>query len=541
MIDKRPASLPTADPSPTAGFDDPTLDLIRTPLSRRGLLALLGTGAVAAGIGRAARAQGAPRRGGVLRVSGAANPSSLDPATGGAGSDHTFLWSMFDTLVEWDYATLNPKPGMASWVYADPRTLVLTINPGIAFHDGTPLDAAAVKVNLDRGRQDPRSNIKADLSSVASVEVTGPLQVALKLSRPDTALPAILSDRAGMMVSPQALEKFGKDHDRNPVGAGPWKFVSWADNQKIVTTRHDRYWRSDRGFLDGIEFSIIPELATGLRSVVAGQNDLVYALPPRLQPLIEKAKQLTMASGPTLYVLQLYLNLAKKPLDDARVRQALNFAIDRDTFVKAGLNGIGEPATMNLPASHWAYDKSVATLYPYDPDRARRLLDEAGLKAGLELSVGGYTDQDSVRRAEILIEQLAKVGVRLKFVRGTVAEISAQFFGNEKKFDTLMSAWTGRPDPAMTYGLMYAKDAYFNAGRVEASAELSALLDESRASESIDLRRQVFARIQRIVMEQALVVPLAFTYELVAMSGKVRGYRPNLLGKSKYEFLSLEG
>ena len=169
-------------------------------LSRRDLMAMAG----ALALPGTASAQGTPAKGGVLKVSASANPSSLDPATGGAGSDHTFLWTMFDTLVEWDYETLKAKPGMAAFNFPDPRTLVLDIKPGITFHDGTPMDAAAVKFNLDRGRTDQRSNIKADLQNVAQVDVTGPMQVTVRLARPDTALPAILSDRAGMMVSPKA-------------------------------------------------------------------------------------------------------------------------------------------------------------------------------------------------------------------------------------------------------------------------------------------------------------------------------------------------
>ena len=509
------------------------------PVTRRELMVLLGAGAAAAG--HPAWAQATPQRGGVLKVSANANPSSLDPATGGAGTDHTFLWTIFDTLVEWDYDTLKTKPGLAAFNFPDPRTLVLDIKPGISFHDGSPLDAAAVKFNLDRGRQDARSNIKADLNSVAQVDISGPLQVTVKLLRPDTALPAILSDRAGMMVSPKAAQALGKDHDRKPVGTGPWKFVSWADNERVVVSRADKYWRQDRGFVDGIEFSIIPELSTGLRAVVAGQNDFAYQLPPRLTPLIDKAKNLQKVTGPTLYCLQIYFNLAKKPLDNLKVRQAINYALDRTGFVKASLAGVGEPAYMNLPKSHWAYDESLVKLYPHNVEMARKLLAEAGFKDGIELTVGSYTDQDSVRRSEIVMEQLGKAGIRLKFLTGTIPEISGQFFGNEKKFDMLLSAWTGRPDPSMTYSLMYAKDAYFNAGRVELSKELTELLAESRAAERIEGRKLIFWRLQRIVMEQALVAPLAFQYELVAASQKVKGYKANLLGKPKYEFISLQG
>ncbi len=509
------------------------------PMTRREWLLMMGAGTAVALVPGAVRAQGAPRRGGVLRVSASANPSSLDPATGGSGLDHSFLWPIYDTLVEWDYKTLQPIPGMAQWKYPDPRTLVLTIHPGIVFHDGTACDAEAVKFNLDRSRGDQRSNIKADISSIASVEVTGPLEVTVKLAYPDSALPAILSDRAGMMASPTAIAKLGNEHDRKGVGAGPWKLVSWADNQGISVVRHEKYWREDRGFVDGIEFAIMPERATGLRSVVAGQNDLAYQLPPRLTPLIDRAKDLELVTGPTLYCRQLYFNLSRGPLTDVRVRQAMNFAIDREAYVKVAQSGFGEPAHMNLPSSHWAYDAEVAKLYPHDPAKARALLAEAGFKDGFELTAGGYIDPDNVRRGEILMDQLGKVGIRLKFTNGTVPEISAQYFAQEKKFDTLLAAWTGRPDPAMSYGLMYAKDAYFNAGRVEVSPELTELLAKSRESEDLEVRKGVLSRVQRIVMEQALVLPIAFEAEMTAVAKKVSGYQSNLLGKPKYEFVSL--
>jgi len=508
-------------------------------MTRREWLRLVGAGAAAAAVPGALRAQAGPRRGGVLRVSASANPSSLDPATGGSGLDHSFLWPIYDTLVEWDYETLQPIPGMAQWRYPDPKTLVLAIRPGIVFHDGTACDAEAVKFNLDRGRGDQRSNIKADLSSIDSVAVTGPLEVTVKLKHPDSALPAILSDRAGMIASPTAIGGLGNEHDRKGVGAGPWKLVSWADNQGVSLVRHDKYWRDDRGFVDGIEIAIMPERATGLRSVIAGQNDLAYQLPPRLVPLIERSKDVELVTGPTLYCRQLYLNLSRGPLADVRVRQAMNFALDREAYVKVAQSGFGEPAYMNLPSSHWAYDPEVAKLYPHDPDKARALLAEAGFKNGLELTAGGYIDPDNVRRGEILMDQLGKVGIRLKFTNGTVPEISAQYFAQEKKFDTLLAAWTGRPDPAMSYGLMYGKDAYFNAGRVEVSAELTELLAKSRESEDLEVRKSVLSRVQRIVMEQALVLPIAFEAEMTAVTKRVAGYRSNLLGKPKYEFVSL--
>lgn len=509
-------------------------------MRRRAFASMLGAAAVAAGFSGTAAAQGTPRRGGILRVSSPTNPSSLDPATGGSGQDHAFLYPIFDTLVEWDYAGLQARPGLAeSWKYPDPQTLVLTIRPGVLFHDGTPCDAAAVKFNLDRNRGDQRSNIKSDLATVGSIDVTGPNEVTLRLKQADTALPLILSDRAGMMCSPKAVQELGKEHDRKAVGAGPWKLVAWNDNEKVVLTRHDKYWREGRPYLDGIEMSIITEINTGLRSVVAGQNDFVYFLSPQQKAIIDRAKNLTAVSGPTLYCVQMYFNFGRAPLNDRRVRLAFNHAIDREAFSKATMGGLAEPATTALPTAHWAFDKTLANYYAYDPDKSRKLLAEAGHKDGVDVACLGYSDQRSVQRQEVLIEQLRKGGFRARFTTGSIPEMSAQYF-TERKTDILLAAWTGRPDPSLTFQLMFSKESYYNAGRIEVSPALTAAMLESRASEDLEMRKKAFARVQKIVLEEALVCPLVFQYELNAHTAKVKGYKPNLLGKPKFEDVWLE-
>ena len=181
----------------------------------------------------------------------------------------------------------------------------------------------------------------------------------------------------------------------------------------------------------------------------------------------------------------------------------------------------------------------MAGLYKFDPDRGKKLMAEAGYPNGLDITVGGYTDQDAVRRSEVLIDQLGKIGIRCKYINGTIAEVAGQFFGSEKKFDALQAAWTGRPDPSMTYALAFGKGAYYNAGRSEASEELSQLLLDSRIKEDIAYRKQVFAKLQRIVMEQALAVPIAFNFEFDAVANNVKGFKPNLLGKPKFWDVSL--
>lgn len=506
---------------------------IRGGLTRRQVFLLSGGAALAGAMGLPAFAQDAAKAGGVLKVVALSNPSSLDPATGGSGYDHSFLWTIYDTLTEWDYDTLLPRPGLAEWSFSDPRTMVLDIAPDVVFHDGTPLDAEAVKFNLERGRDDERSNIKADLANVETVTVSGPLQVTLGLKLPDSALPAILSDRAGMMVSPASIATHGTNSNRNPVGCGPWKFVSWTDNDRMVVARNETYRHAGRPALDGIEFVIIPESATGLRSVTSGGNDMIYQLPARLKPVMDRTSSIKQFVTPTLACIKFYVNYGRAPLDNLKVRQALNFAIDREAFVAAALGGVGESAAMLLPKAHWAYDASLADLYPYDPERARALLEEAGYKDGLELNLGGYSDQDQVLRSEIMQAQLEKAGFKPRFTRGTVPEISAQFFGAEKKFDAMLSLWTGRPDPSMTYEGVFGGESYYNAGRT-ADPALTEMLARSREVEAIEERAKAFADVQRNVMENALTVPIAFQYELSGLSDRFTGYQPNLLGKPRF-------
>lgn len=518
-----------------------TLQIGGIPIRRRTLLSYLSGSAAAGALLSASDVFAASGPEKVLVVGSNVNPSSLDPATGGSGDDHTYLFAIFDTLVTWTYDTLEARPGLAqSWEFPDPKTLVLKLREGVVFHDGTPFNAEAVKVNLDRNRSAEFSNIRADLNSVDNVSVSGEHTVALHLKQPDTALPLILSDRAGMMVSPKALAANGNRVDRNPVGAGFMKFVKWDDGSQVVLAANEHYLGDVKPKLAGITFKIMTDSATRLRSLMSGQVALAYALEGRQLPLIEKMPKFKKFTGPTLYVFQIYLNMSGKALADKRVRQALNFAVDREAFVKGALGGTGEPAYMNLPKRHWAYDPRTAELYKKpDLDKAKALLKEAGYGGGLTLDMAGYNDQGSVQMQEVLLHQLEKVGVRGRFKTGTVGEMSAAYFARGEH-DMLLSAWTGRPDPSLSYALMYPEKAYFNAGHVAPPDGFSAALEASRSTNVQEERKKALAKVQYLVMDNGLVVPLAFREDIVAANDKVEGFKPDLLGKPKFEHVSLK-
>ncbi|MFI4981085.1 MAG: ABC transporter substrate-binding protein, partial [Nevskiales bacterium] len=222
-------------------------------------------------------------------------------------------------------------------------------------------------------------------------------------------------------------------------------------------------------------------------------------------------------------------------------RQAMIYAVDRDALNQATLRGLGEAASTALPKAHWAHDPALDAAYPHDPAQARRLLTAAGLPNGLDVNVGGFDDQTSQQRQEVVIDQLGKAGIRLKFTRGSIAQISGGFFGPEKRGDASFGAWTGRPDPSLTYNLMFSQEGFYNTGHVQLVPELPAALAAAQANEDLDQRREAFARVQKLVVDNALFCPLVFDPEIDAYGPRVRNFRPNLLGKPKFEEVGLEG
>ena len=270
-----------------AGFD--RRDVIKGTAAAAGALLLPGS----------TRAQ-TPRKGGTLRLAMPYNPASIDPMTGRNLPDFDVLYAVFDALIDFELTTLELKPGLAkSWKFTDPKTLVLDLVEGVKFHDGTDFDAAAVKFNLDRYKTDQRSNVKADLGDARLVEVTGKNQVTLKLNRPNAGLPSILTNRVGLIVSPKSIQSAnGGNVDRTAVGTGPFKFVSWQDNDSFVLVRNENYWRPGLPYLDGINIKIINELNTLVRAVVAGEADLGINLQAPQKVIADRSSNVVAVERP---------------------------------------------------------------------------------------------------------------------------------------------------------------------------------------------------------------------------------------------------
>jgi peptide/nickel transport system substrate-binding protein/glutathione transport system substrate-binding protein len=475
----------------------------------------------------------APRKGGTRRVTHPYNPASVDPMTGRNLPDFNVLYAVFDALIDFHPATLELKPGLAeSWSFTDPKTLTLKLRGGVKFHDGTDFNAEAVKFNLERYKTDQRSNVKADLGALDSVQVDGPLQVTLKLSKPNAGLPVILTNRVGCMVSPKSIRENGLNVDRTPVGTGPFKFVEWQDNTSVKLVRNDNYWKPNQPYLDGIDIRIVNELNTAVRTVISGEADVVLNMQAAQKAVAERAPNLNIKVGPSLTFYGAFLNYARPPLDDVRIRQALNYAINRDEINRVIALGLGQPSSAILPKEHWAHDPATANYYTHDIDKAKKLLADAGHPNGIEIEAFGWSDQTAMQRQELLMSQLARAGIRIKLTPVGPGP-AMQAFMLEKKGALLFSPTGGYPDPSQFYDALFAKDALRNAGKIELPGYRE-LADATTQATDQAQRKAAFAKLQRFVIEQALQVPQFISPNIIIMNQKVQNLVDNLPGTPKF-------
>jgi ABC-type transport system substrate-binding protein len=510
------------------------IGLDSTMLDRREIIkgTVAAAGAMLLPVG--ALAQGAPRKGGTLRLAIPYNPGAVDPMTGRNLTDFDVLYAVFDALIDFEPKTLELKPGLAkSWKFTDPKTLVLDLVEGVKFHDGTEFDAEVVKFNLERYKTDQRSNVKADIGSVDSVEVNGKNQVTLKLNKPNAGLPNILTNRVGLMVSPKSIkDAAGGNVDRTPVGTGPFKFVSWQDNDSFVLVRNDSYWKPGLPYLDGINIKIINELNTIVRAVVAGEADLGINLQAPQKAVADRSPSIVAMASPSLVLYGAFLNYGRPPLDNVKVRQALNYAINRDEINKIVAVGLGQPSSAVLPKEHWACDPTTQNFYAYDPEKAKKLLAEAGHPDGVEIESFGWADQLAMQRQEVIISQLAKVGIKVKLT-GLAPQQAVQAYMVEKKGSMFISPSSAYPDPSQLYEALFGKGSLRNPSGVELPG-FRELLDATMEAPDQAKRKEAFVKLQRFVSEQALQMVQFISPAVHVASKKVMNYQDSLLSVPKF-------
>jgi peptide/nickel transport system substrate-binding protein len=470
-------------------------------------------------------AAGTPKRGGTLRVGLIVDVATLDPHLSGSKVDRQVYHNLYDPLVLLD-DKLGIQPNLAeSWQTPDPKTLIFKLRSGVKFHDGTDLNAEAVKVNFDRmAGGEPKSVRKGEVANVASTDVVDALTVRLNLKQPDSTLLAALTDRAGMMISPAALKKLGPDLERNATGAGtgPFEFVEWVKDDHLLLKRFDSYWNKEAPYLDQIRYRPLPDDTVKLQSLQVGEIDVLDYLAPRNVSAAKGDSNLVVIDVPSLASFWYMLNTTRPPFDNKALRQAVQYAIDNEAIVKGVWLGVGVPSNGPISPSSWAYDDTIKPI-KRDLDKAKAKLAEGGMPSGFTFSFNTDNTPFGIQEAEVVKAQLAEAGITMNVNVVDGARLLAE--GNGKTFQASSYAWSGRPDPdGNTYQFFHTTPGTSLNWSGFSNPQVDELLDQTRVVSDRAERKKLYSQIIQVLREEAPVVFIIHPIEPKAFSPKVQGY-----------------
>ena len=486
-----------------------------------------------------AGAQGEAEETDTLVVGQVAEPKALDPHTVTAVNDFRILVNIYEGLVQFRDGSLEVEPALAeSWEISDDGTVyTFDLREGVTFHDGTPFDAEAVKFNFDRMLNEDHPYYDTGpfplaffFSSIQETRVVDEYTVQLVLNEPFAPLLSNLAYPTGLMVSPEAVRESGEDYGRNPVGTGPYRFVEWESNTQVTVAANEDYWGSEPG-MDQIVFRPITDGNTRVNEMLSGGLDLMVEVPPDSVSTFAESEEFTVYEQAGPHVWFLILNLREGPFTDPRVRQAANYAINKEALVENVLQGTATVADSPIPpAFDWAYNEDLDP-YPYDPERARELIADAGAE-GAEVTFyvteGGSGMLDPVPMGTAIQADLEAVGLEVNIEtyewNTFLGEVNP---GLEGKADMAQMAWmTNDPDtlPFLTLRTAaFPEDGGFNSGYYS-NPEVDELLNQARVSTSQEERAELYQQVQEIVYEDAPWVFVANWQQNAVATSEVQNF-----------------
>jgi peptide/nickel transport system substrate-binding protein len=524
------ASAPTAAPAATTAAAVPT--------SAKPTSATAPTEAPTA-MTKPAAAQGA----GEWTIAIAEDPDTLDPQKTAAAVTGLVYRYLGDSLVSKDFDG-KIAPGLAkSWqVSNDGLTWSFDIKDGVKLHDGTSLDAAAIKASFERALSpETKSPIAGSLlGPVESITATGQT-LTIKLKNPFAIFLDNMSDPRIAAVSLPAVQKAGDQFGRQPVSSGPWKLTEWQAGTRIVLQRNPDYnWgppfvHSGPPNIDKLNFRVLPEPATATAAFEAGEVDQLTITPSDVKR-IEATNKYDIQKFLRLGVgLFMEFNVTKPPFDDLNVRRAMNHAINKEDVMQTGIDGLGELAYGPLPSSIWGYWPGIKDYAPaYDPDKAKSLFAESGWTPNSQnlLEKDGDTFKFTllslptdtwVKSAQVIQSQLKQIGVSMDiqtFEFGTLlakekaGEQQAGFQGYTYTSPDIVYLWFHSSNIGTGLTLSHHSDP-----------SLDKLIDDSRTTQDDAKRLAIYQDIQKFIVDKALWVPLWTNYNYVGLQRRIQNAR----------------
>ncbi|WP_325166429.1 ABC transporter substrate-binding protein [Thermohalobaculum xanthum] len=477
-----------------------------------------------------------------LRIGLQEDPDVLDPDQSRTFVGRIVYASLCDKLVDITPG-LEIIPQLATgWSWSeDGKTLTMQLREGVTFHDGTPFDAEAVKANIDRSQNLPESRRKSEVKSITGVEVTGPHEVQFSLADPDATLLAQFADRAGMMVSPTAAAAAGADFGLNPVCSGPFKFVERIQQDRIVLEKFADYWNADAISFDRVVFLPIPDTTVRLANLRAGDLDMLERLAATDVASAKGDASLQVEEAVSLGYQGITVNVANgeranNPLgQDARVRQALSLAIDRNVINQVVFEGAFAPGNQPFPPTSPWYD----TRFPVperDVEKAKALLKEAGFDR-LEIEVQVANNPVQMQLMQVVQAMAAEAGFDIKLTAKEFATLLKDQTAGD--YQASQVGWSGRVDPDGNIHQFQTCNGGINDSKY-CDPEVDRLLNAARVSNDTAERKASYDAARAILAEAMPIIYLYHQTWIWALSDKLDGFVPYPDGMIRLEGVSFK-
>lgn len=468
------------------------------------------------------------KQGGSMTVTYKDDVSTLDPAIGYDWQNWSMIKSLFDGLMDYKPGTTELAKDLAEdYSISDDGTLyTFKLKKGVTFHNGREVKASDVKYSIERTinpkTQSPGAGFYASIngfddfnsgktSSLDSIKVLDDYTVSFKLSRPDATFLHVLAINFSSIVPKEAVEKWGVDFGKHPVGTGAYKLEEWKLGQYLDFVRNDHYNKPGLPYLDSIRFEIGQEPIVALLRLEKGEIDIAGdGIPPAkfLQMKNDPKYKDLIVSGEQLHTGYITMNVKMKPFDQLPVRQAVNMAINKDRIVRI-INGRAKPANQPLPPAMPGYDKDYAG-YSYDPEKAKTLMADAGLKDGFTTQLYVANTDPQPRIAQAIQQDLSKIGITVEIKALAQANVIAA--GGEA--DQAPMIWSGGmawiadfPDPSNFYApILGCAGAvkggwnwswYCNEDLDEKAAKADSMVKASEESDRIALWSSIYTDIMK--------------------------------------------
>ena len=488
----------------------------------------------------------------VLVFARGGDSESLDPGSTTDGESSRVTQQVLEGLLEFDKESFDLTPGLAhDWeVSEDGLTYTFFLEEGVTFHDGTDFNAEAVKVNFERWADPEHEYAFTDDGYVYSmygtmfggfagddghvieeINVVNDHEIEFVLNQPLGFFLQNLGMSYFAITSPAALEEHGAAINENPVGTGPFKFVSWSKDDSIVLDKFEDYRMDGLPKLDRVIFEVIPDNAARLIALKSGEIDIMDGLNPDDAAGVDADEGLELLTRSENNFGYVGFNTQKEPFDQVEVRQAINHAIDKQAIADALYAGYATTAKNPLPPGYLGYNDEVEE-YAYDPDRARELLAEAGFEDGLDIELWTMPvarpympDPETV--SQIVQNNLAEVGVNATIVREEWAPyLEKTLQGEHQLFILGWSGTNGDPDYFLS-SLLHGSNVGSSNRNFYQNDEVDELLDSAKRAIDQDERADLYAQAQALISEDSPMVTLVHSTPVMATTTKVVNYVPH--------------